>query len=110
MASRDVNLERIKLEVKKEMLLSIEGMATSIKKPVKSSEHCLQKWRKGDMYSDGFSRTCNNLVKSEVNLTVYNSEIPVLQCLMAQLPVYCKYKSDGCQEILMKEDMANHEE
>ena len=65
---------------------------------------------KGDMYSDGFSRTCNNLVKSEVNLTVYNSEIPVLQCLMAQLPVYCKYKSDGCQEILMKEDMANHEQ
>ena len=48
MASRDVNLERIKLEVKKEMLLSIEGMATSIKKPVKSSAYCQQKWRKGD--------------------------------------------------------------
>ena len=110
MASRDVSLERIKLEVKKEMLLSIEGMATSIKKPVKSSEYCQQKWRKGDMYFDGSYRTCRNLVKSEVNLTVCNSEIPVLQCLMAQLPVYCKYKSDGCQEILMKEDMANHEE
>ena len=45
MASRDVNLERIKLEVKKEMLLSIEGMATSITKPVKSSGKCRKMYR-----------------------------------------------------------------
>ena len=106
MASRDVNLERIKLEVKKEMLLSIEGMATSITKPVKSSGKCRKMYRLGG----NLVMPCENLVTSEVNLTVCNSEIPVLQCLMAQLPVYCKYKSDGCQEILMKEDMANHEE
>ena len=53
---------------------------------------------------------CENLVTSEVNLTVCNSEIPVLQCLMAQLPVYCKYEENGCEEILMKEEMTYHEQ
>ena len=62
MASRDVNVERIEFEVKKKLLLSINGSANHI------------------------------------------------QTLMAQLPVYCKYKSNGCQEILMKEDMFKHEQ
>ena len=29
--------------------------------------------------------------------------------LMDLLPVFCQYKSKGCQEILMREDMGNHE-
>ena len=66
MASRDVNVERIEFEVKKKLLLSINGLAI------------------------------NNTLR--------------LQTLMAQLPVVCKYKSNGCQEILMKEDMFKHEQ
>merc|ERR1712062_780151 len=66
MASRDVNVERIEFEVKKKLMLSINGLM--------------------------------------------NNGTAKLQTLMAQLPVYCKYKSYGCQEILMKEDMINHEQ
>ena len=66
MASRDVNVERIEFEVKKKLLLSINGLAI------------------------------DNTIR--------------LKTLMAQLPVECKYKSNGCQEILMKEDMFKHEQ
>merc|ERR1712062_518973 len=66
MASRDVNVERIEFEVKKKLMLSINGLM--------------------------------------------NNGTAKLQTLMAQLPVVCKYKSYGCQEILMKEDMINHEQ
>jgi len=96
MASRDVNLERIKLEVKKELLLSIAGLQQYEEKKC------------GNNYTYSYRSTeykpCNYAN------TFYNSENRVLKTLMAQLPVYCKYKSNGCQEILMKEDMANHEE
>ena len=83
MASGDVNVERIKLEVKKELLLSIAGMKKFETKKCR----------------------CN-----KYNITFSNSENAVLKTLMAQLPIYCKYKSNGCQEILMKEDMTNHEQ
>ena len=83
MASGDVNVERIKLEVKKELLLSIAGMKKFETKKCR----------------------CN-----KYNITFSNSENAVLKTLMAQLPIYCKYQSNGCQEILMKEDMTNHEQ
>ena len=83
MASGDVNVERIKLEVKKELLLSIAGMKKFETKKCRCSKY---------------------------NITFSNSENAVLKTLMAQLPIYCKYKSNGCQEILMKEDMTNHEQ
>merc|ERR1712062_429817 len=66
MASRDVNVERIEFEVKKKLMLSINGLM--------------------------------------------NIGTAKLQTLMAQLPVVCEYKSYGCQEILMKEDMMKHEQ
>merc|ERR1712062_944302 len=81
MASRDVNVERIEFEVKKKLLLSIEGLQTyEIKK-----------------------RGC-------CSITFYNSDNIAWRTLKAQLPVYCMYKSNGCEEILMKEHMINHEQ
>ena len=86
-ASRDVNLDRIKLEAKKELLLSIAGL------PSFEQKKCPH-----------YGNVC-----CATNI-FYNSENRVLKTLMAQLPIYCKYKSNGCQEILMKEDMIKHEQ
>jgi len=87
-----VNVERIEFEVKKKMLLSIAGLQTFEEKKCVRKVRCC------------YERTCNTNVRFD------NSENVTWRTLMAQLPVYCKYKSNGCQEILMKEDMINHEQ
>ena len=80
MASGNDNVERIKLEVKKELVRSIKGLQSSV-------QNC-------------FCYTCE----------VQGSDIPMVAKLMAQLPVYCKYEENGCEEILMKEEMTYHEQ
>ena len=94
MASGDMNVERIKLEVKKELLLSIAGMKTY------ETKKC---------HNDYVYEYCGTIRKScSYNITFSNSENAVLKTLMAQLPIYCKYQSNGCQEILMKEQTMIH--
>jgi len=106
MASADENVERIKLEAKfeakKELLLSIKGLQTFIRKPCYSAEEVR-------------CHKCNRSfwVKCSMGMgkvLVNSSDFPILEKLMAQLPVYCKYEENGCQEILMKEDMIEHEQ
>ena len=53
---------------------------------------------------------CPRRFNCKKKLKVQGSDIPMVAKLMAQLPVYCKYGENGCEEILMKEDMTDHEE
>ena len=86
MASGNDNVERIKLEAKKELVRSIKGLKSSI-----------------SGWTQGRTNYC-------CSYKVQGSDIPMVAKLMAQLPIYCKYEKNGCQEILMKEDMIDHEE
>ena len=98
MASRDVNVERIEFEVKKKLLLSIAGLATYQEKCCSSLS-----WSPISFY-DSTYKPCR------YKTVFHNDENAAWKTLMAQLPVYCKNKSNGCQEILMKEDMIKHEQ
>jgi len=106
MASADENVERIKFEAKKELLRSIKGLQSSIEKSCDNVLCCTNQYR--DEYGDVAS--CYNRFKCKEKITVHNIDIPAVAKLMAQLPIFCKFEENGCQEILMKEDMIEHEQ
>ena len=105
MASGNDNVERIKLEAKKELVRSIKGLQSYVEKSCGTVSVC-----QNPIYENSykFRKICGK--KCEQKFKVQGSDIPVLAKLMAQLPIYCKYEKNGCQGILMKEDMIDHEE
>ena len=99
------NVKRIKLEAKKELVRSIKGLQSYVEKSCGTVSVC-----QNPIYENSykFRKICGK--RCEQKFKVQGSDIPVLAKLMAQLPIYCKYEKNGCQEILMKEDMIDHEE
>ena len=101
MAATKLDVERIKreavFEAKKEMLLSIEQTARAngaiCTNHVNYANHYC-------CYLNDHYYPCNN----------YNIKNTQLQTLRTHLPEFCSNKDKGCQEILMKEEMINHDQ
>ena len=76
-----MDIERIKFEVKKELLLSIKA---------------------------GWNGKYDEM--ELVQLAQPCDICDICDILLPQLPKFCKYEKNGCEEIRMKEDMINHEQ
>jgi len=96
MAATKLDVERIKreavFEAKKEMLLSIEQTAGAV------GAICTDHANHYTCYFNGS------------NYQICPKSHTQLQTLKTHLPVFCSNKDKGCQEILMKEEMINHDQ
>jgi len=105
MAATKLDVERIKreavFEAKKEMLLSIEQTAGAAGAICNHPNHYYKEY---DMFEGYDHYYICNIVKK--------SHIPLIQLLTLRthLPEFCSNKDKGCQEILMKEEMINHDQ
>ena len=94
MATKEVNLERLEFEIKKKLVLSVKELKGC--KSGNCNATICPLCRFNNTQYGCYRNFCRKNQKK-------------YETLMDQLPVFCKYEANGCQEILMKEDMAEHE-
>ena len=131
-----MDIERNKFEVKKELLLSIKGKTGKTNNSLKVGDLVRvrptvikpsTKWGNKGVSHASIGRIKEFLKGPDViidfpehsgwNGKYYEMErvqsaqpCDICDILLPQLPKFCKYENDGCEEIQMKEDMVNHEQ
>ena len=131
-----MDIEHIKFEIKKELLLSIKGKITGDhSRPLKVGDLVRVRptvikpstnWGNKGVSHASIGRI-NEIKGRELiidfpehsgwNGKYYEMErvqsaqpCDICDILLPQLPTFCKYEKNGCEEIQMKEDMVNHEQ
>ena len=114
-------LDANEFEVKKKLMLSVKGLATFDN--LRRCSYCSKglrlndwkQWKKCNHY--GYF-VCENCVKSRNHCNCGNvakhvaipaKDLGALGVLLSQLPRFCENENNGCQEVLMDEEMIEHE-
>jgi len=108
-------------EVKKKLMLSVKGLATPKFDNLIRCYYCPEElrlnawkqWKKCNHYGDFLCENCDksscecgNVAK---HVAIPAKDLGALGVLLSQLPRFCKNENNGCQEVLMDEEMIEHE-